>query len=209
MSNSELDFTPPKPLLKCLFVRNHDELSSFVLSSSLILSYLFNQKLFDDIKNAFDTGLIFSLFLFIALAGFGIFISFYHIFSKKVKDKVDKVILILFSISIQSYIAFIGLKLALSDDEVSIVFPILNALTAVITLLLFRQGLITHNDFSDRDVTLSETFLSLLVLSLVIIPLSFFTQLHWVEVLSISVLCGNQVSAITHKAYLRLMPLRF
>lgn len=209
MSNSELDFTPPEPFLNRLFVHGYDELSSFVLSSSLILSYLFNQKLFDDIKNAFDTGLSFSLFLFIALAAFGIFISFYHIFSKKLKDKVDKVILILFSISIQSYIAFIGLKLALSDDEVSIVFPILNALSALITLWLFRQGLITHKDFSDKDVTLSETFLSLLVLSLVIIPLSHFTQLHWVEVLSISVLCGNQISGITNKVHLKLMSLRF
>ena len=80
MSNSELDFTPPEPFLNRLFVRGYNELNSFVLSSSLILSYLFNQKLFDDIKNAFDTGLIFSLFLFIALAAFGIFISFYHIF---------------------------------------------------------------------------------------------------------------------------------
>lgn len=209
MTNSELNFTPPEPFLNRLFVHGYDELSSFVLSSSLILSYLLNQNLFDDIKNAFDTGLIFSLFLFIALAGFGIFISFYHIFSKKVKDKVDKVILILLSVSIQSYIAFIGLKLALSDDEVSIIFPILNALSALITLLLFRQGLISHKDFSDKDVTLSVALLSFLVLSLVIIPLSLFTKLHWVEILSISVLSGNQVSAITHKAHLQLIPLRF
>ena len=52
MSNSELDFTPPEPFLNRLFVRGYNELNSFVLSSSLILSYLFNQKLFDDIKNA-------------------------------------------------------------------------------------------------------------------------------------------------------------
>ena len=189
-----------KKILIKVFGKNFDELSLYVMSASSLLIYLIDSSFRSDFHNYLRTTDDLRVFLILIYMLIGLSYSIFHAFSKKYKRKSHKSAMLYFALTLQAFVAFTAFYLSMENDSIPITYPLINLLAAYITYLLYDSNLINENNIIDRDARLIEVLLASLITSSVISITILLLHLHWIEALSISIILGNHISSITHKA---------
>ncbi len=180
-----------------IFGKVYDEIALYVMSMSFIMILFFDDNLISDLEYLSRTD---SRFYFI-YAGIliGILFSIYHAFSKKKKTVFAKGFMLHFALSLQLIVAMIALFYAINDDEVSLLFPLLNYLYIIIMYKLDDYDSLELYSVSDRNAEYFEILIATTLVGIVVLLSIFLFRFQWIETLSISILLGNQLSAATHK----------
>lgn len=188
-----------KGFLKKVFGKKFNEMSLYVMGLSILLIYFIDRSFNDQFHNYLENtedGRVFIILLFMLL---GILYSLYHAFSKTKKTNWQKTWMLYFAMTLQMAIATIALIQSVEIKEISILFPLLTYIGAIISYQLYDNDVINENDVDDRDASLLEIILATVILTGVISISYYLIELHWIETLSASVILANQVSNLSHK----------
>lgn len=198
-----------KKFLIKIFGKTFDELSLYVMSISTLLLYFVDKNFRNELHNYLKYTDDLRVFMILIGMLIGIFYSLFHAFSRSKKKFSHKSWMLYFGMSLQFAVAMVALFYSLQTEHVSVVFPLLNYFSALISYYLFDYNIISEKDIKDTDATLLEVFLSTLIVGIVIIVSIYIFKVHWLETLSISILLGNQISSVTHRMTSSLLKLQF
>lgn len=194
-----------KWISKKIFGKVYDELSLYVMSISFILILVLDRNSFSDLIYLSKQDLRF----YIIIPGFiyGIILSIYHVFTDRKKTSISKSWMLYFALTLQMLVAMIALSYALYDDSISIIYPMLNFFYVAIMFKLEEYESLELFHISDRNTSFVEVFFATVVVGIVVLVSTVLFRNFWIETLSITVILGNQISTLSHKATSNLLKL--
>lgn len=175
-------------------IPTYDELSLFLMAVTLIVLYLANGQLRNQINMLVtrtaevDWVLLTSLGL-VVICVFGLCI--YHVFTPREKTTFEKKTMLGFAIGTNVVTGAIAatytITNALTTDWL-LVFPLWNIINGILLLCLAGLKAVDEECISDRDATASEVIIGLIAVIVVFIFCNYVFKLHWAITFSICII---------------------
>ncbi len=131
-----------------------------------------------------------SLLGIMALAGCGL--SIVHVFLKRTKSPIEKILIGVFCLAANALAAiFAGIEMIPAQFSFMIVFPIMNILMGI---FLIYQIALQNFEISDENASCGETLIGMLFIIFVIFVLLFGFKVSWSMTFSMSLFCSSVFS---------------
>jgi hypothetical protein len=176
------------------FIPTYDELSLFLMAVTLIVLYLANSHMRNQIENFFVKAaeinawiLFVPLVLFLATLG----LCIYHVFTTREKTVLEKRVMVGFAVLTNLVTGTIAAVYTLTNAVASdwlLVFPIWNIINGVLMLLMVSLGIIDEECISDRDATLVQIILGLVAVLIIFVFCNYVFKLYWAITFSICII---------------------
>jgi hypothetical protein len=176
------------------FIPTYDELSLFLMAVTLIVLYLANSHMRNQIENFFVKAaeadawpLFIPLVLFLATLG----LCIYHVFTTREKTVFEKRVMVGFAVLTNLATGTIAAVYTLTNAVASdwlLVFPIWNIINGVLILLMVSLGIIDEECISDRDATLVQIILGMAAVLVIFVFCNYVFKLHWAITFSICII---------------------
>jgi DNA-directed RNA polymerase subunit RPC12/RpoP len=176
------------------FIPTYDELSLFLMAVTLIVLYLANSHMRNQIENFFVKAaeadawpLFIPLVLFLATLG----LCIYHVFTTREKTVFEKRVMVGFAVLTNLVTGTIAAVYTLTNAVASdwlLVFPIWNIINGVLILLMVSLGIIDEECISDRDATLVQIILGLVAVLIIFVFCNYVFKLYWAITFSICII---------------------
>jgi hypothetical protein len=189
------------------FIPVYDELALFLTAATLILLYLVNTTMREQIHNwlaghnyawVYIVGAIF-------LSGLGL--SVYHVFTKREKTDVEKWGMLIFAVLANAISGIVaGLYVLLSDNARNwlLVFPVWNIINGVMLILMLRYRITDEQCIADRDATAGEVILGLIAVLVIFVFCDYVFKLHWAITFSICTIYATSFDKALQSVFPRL-----
>jgi len=176
------------------FIPTYDELSLFLMAVTLIVLYLANSHMRNQIDTFFvkaaeiNAWMLFApLVLFLAT----ICLCIYHVFTTREKTVFEKRVMMCFAVLTNLVTGTIAAVYTLTNAVASdwlLVFPIWNIINGVLILLMVSLGIIDEECISDRDATLVQIILGLVAVLIIFVFCNYVFKLYWAITFSICII---------------------
>jgi len=176
---------------------SYSELTLFVLSLTCFLFFISGyQEIFGDgnFLPSFN-GLPQIILTCVVLSG--IALSFYHAFSNRRKNCLEKQIMFLFGALLNGFSGLWGSTYLLSKSEEFtwlLIFPAINCISSYLIIAQIRYRIADDDCIDDRNVFLREVALSTMIVVIAFIISKKYLHLHWAATLSICVAYGTNLN---------------
>ena len=174
-------------------IPTYDELSLFLMAVTLIVLYLSNSQMRNQIETFFvkaaeaDAWILFiPLVLFLAILG----LCIYHVFTTREKTVFEKRVMVGFAVLTNLVTGTIAAVYTLTNAVATdwlLVFPIWNIINGVLMLLMVSLRVIDEECISDREATLVQIILGLTAVLVIFILCNYVFKLYWAITFSICI----------------------
>lgn len=173
------------------FIPTYDELSLFLMAATLILLWITNSKMRNDVLgftmwNIDNPRLC--IFAIVLLAVAGMFLCLYHIFTSRIKTDIEKQLMMCFAVTINATTGIVsGAHTIKESVGWLLVFPIWNIINGILLFLMLRFKIIDEECISDREATLVQIILGLTAVLVIFIFCNYVFKLYWAITFSICI----------------------
>jgi DNA-directed RNA polymerase subunit RPC12/RpoP len=175
------------------FFPAYDELSLFLMAFTLIMLFIANTTLQEQIHNIMEFGGLFVyLVAVILLCGFGL--SIYHFYTSRQKTDVEKGVMFIFALFTNICTAVVaGIYTLRQSSGWVIIFPVWNLINAMLMVLMNVHIVNQHCTtiyrycITDRQASYHQIMLSLTAVFLIFIFCNFVFNLYWAVTFSICI----------------------
>jgi cytochrome b561 len=193
-------------------IPTYDELSLFLISVTMIVFYLANSRMRNQI-NAFFTKaaeihawvLFVPLVLLLATIG----LCIYHAFTTREKTMLEKKVMMSFAVLTNFVAGTIAAVYTLKDTVASnwlLVFPIWNIINGVLMLIMVSLGIIDEDCISDRDANITEVIIGLIAVLAIFAICNYALKLHWAITFSICIIYATSFDRALQSVFPNLSP---
>lgn len=175
-------------------IPTYDELSLFLMSVTMIVFYLANSRMRNQIDTFFvkaaeiNAWMLFApLVLFLAT----ICLCIYHVFTTREKTVFEKRVMVGFAVLTNVVTGIIAGVYTLTNSVVAnwlIVFPIWNVINGIVLLFMVFLKVIDEECISDRDASITEVIIGLIAVLVIFIFCNYVFKLHWAITFSICII---------------------
>ena len=180
---------------------SYDETATFLMAIAFVLIYVADAGVrkglagtleFSNIPRQNSFIIMFSL-IFIA----GFLLSIYHVFSKRKKESIEKIFMLVFAMTMNGIAAITsGMYLLKTEAGLLRIFTLWNILNGVI--LLYQMGFIEEGFFLDEDSKLCQTCAGLVAILILFYLCYFMFHLYWAVTFSICVCYATTIGRFTN-----------
>jgi DNA-directed RNA polymerase subunit RPC12/RpoP len=191
-------------------IPTYDELSLFLISVTMIIFYLANSRMRNQINTFFAKaadigawGLFVPLVLLLATIG----LCIYHAFATREKTMFEKRVMMGFAVLTNFIAGTIAAVYALKGTVASnwlLVFPIWNIINGVLMLLMVSLGIIDEECISDRDANTTEVIIGLIAVLIIFALCNYAFKLHWAITFSICIIYTTSFDRALQSIFPRL-----
>ena len=172
------------------FIPVYDELSLFLTAVTLILLYIVDAAMREQIHNwlashsylwVYIMGLIF-------LCGLGL--SVYHVFTTREKTDPEKWGMLIFAVLANAVSAIVAGLYVLKSGATRnwlLVFPVWNIINGAMLILMLRFRIIDEECISDRDASTGEVIFGMIAVLVLFLFCNCIFKLHWAITFSICI----------------------
>ncbi len=170
----------------------YDELALFLMAATLILLYIVNTTMREQIHN-WTTEHSNNTWFYIAAAIFlfGMGLSIYHVFTTREKTDIEKWVMLIFAILANAISGIVAGLYVLKNDNARnwlIIFPIWNIINGALLLIMLRFKIIDEECISDREANITEVIIGLTAVLIIFLFCNYIFKLHWAVTFSICVI---------------------
>jgi hypothetical protein len=172
------------------FIPAYDELSLFLMAVTLILLYIMNTSMRVQIHNWISEYSNAWFYLIGAIFLCGLYLSIYHVFTKREKTDVEKWGMLIFAVLANAVSGIVAGLYVLKTDNVRnwlLIFPIWNIINGVLLLLMLRLKIIDESCISDRDAAKLQIIFGLVSVLIIFIFCNYVFDLYWAITFSICI----------------------
>jgi hypothetical protein len=172
-------------------IPTYDELSLFLMAVTLILLYVANIPMREQIHKWMARH--HDIWVYIVAAAFlcGLGLSIYHVFTTRNKTDLEKWGMLIFAVLTNAGTGIIaGTYIIRNIDTTNwpIIFPIWNIVNSVLLLLMLRFRIIDEECISDRDANATEVIIGLVAVLIIFVFCNYVFKLHWAITFSICII---------------------
>jgi DNA-directed RNA polymerase subunit RPC12/RpoP len=187
----------------------YDELSLFLMATTLILLYFVNTTMRVQIYNwiseygsewVYIIGIIFLC---------GLYLSVYHVFTTREKSEPEKWGMLIFAVLTNAVTGIVAGLYVLKNDNVrnwQLVFPIWNILNGILLLLMLRFKIIDEECISDRDASATEVVIGLAAVLIIFALCNYVFKLYWAITFSICIIYATSFDKALQSVFPNLAP---
>ena len=170
------------------FVPTYDELSLFLMTATLILLWIMNSKMRDEVLELTRHLDDYRLYILVIMPLPGMFVCLYHVFTSREKTDVEKLLMILFAVLVNGGTAILaGTYMLKHTVGWLVIFPAWNIINGTLLLSMVRFGIINEECISDREATLVQIILGLIAVLVILILCNYVFKLYWAITFSICI----------------------
>ena len=118
----------------------------------------------------------------------GLLLSIYHAFTDRPKTLLEKSFMLFFAVLLNS---FSGIMAGMYDLHTAsgwlVIFPLLNIINGVVLLFIFRMGILSEANISDRHASRNQFILTAAIVFILFAVCHYLFYLIWMQTLSICV----------------------
>jgi DNA-directed RNA polymerase subunit RPC12/RpoP len=169
-------------------IPTYDELSLFLTAATLILLYVVNTAMREQIHNWIAGHNYVWVYIMGAIFLCGLGLSVYHVFTTREKTDVEKWGMLIFAVLANAISGIVAGLYVLRGDNARnwlIIFPIWNIINGVLLLLMLRLKVIDEECVADRDAMASEVIIGLVAVIIIFVFCNYVFKLHWAITFSI------------------------
>jgi hypothetical protein len=192
-------------------IPTYDELSLFLMSVTMIVFYLANSRMRNQIDTFFVKAaeinawiLFVPLVLFLATLG----LCIYHVFTTREKTVFEKKVMVGFAVLTNLVTGTIAAVYTLTNAVASdwlLVFPIWNIINGVLMLLMVSLGIIDEECISDRDANATEVVIGMVAVLIIFALCNYVFKLHWAITFSICIIYTTSFDRALQNVFPSLM----
>jgi hypothetical protein len=187
------------------FVPTYDELSLFLMAVTLIVLYLTNGRMREEVIGFAMRGDILRLCIYLPIFLAGMFLSLYHVFTPRAKTDIEKGIMMLFAVTMNAASGIIaGLYMWKHFRGWLVIFPIWNIVNGILLLLMLRLKIIDEECISDRNMTAAQVIIGLAAVLSIFALCNFVFHLYWAITFSICIVYTTSFDKAVQSVFPRL-----
>jgi hypothetical protein len=172
------------------FIPVYDELSLFLMATTLILLYVLNSTMREQVNNWITSHNDFWVYIFGAIFLCGLYLSVYHVFTTREKTEVEKWGMLIFAVLTNAVAGIVAGLYVLKNDKVQdwqLVFPVWNIINGILLLLMLRFKIIDEECISNRNANTTEVIMGLVAALFILILCNYVFKLYWAITFSICI----------------------
>lgn len=173
------------------FIPVYDELSLFLMATTLFLLYFANTTMQAQIHNWFSRYGSEWVYIIGIIFLCGLYLSVYHVFTTREKTEPEKWGMLIFAVLTNAVTGIVAGLYVLKNDNVrdwQLVFPIWNIVNGALLLLMLRFKIIDEECISDRNASATEVVIGLTAVLIIFIFCNYIFKLHWAITFSICII---------------------
>jgi hypothetical protein len=187
------------------YIPTYDEQSLFLIAFTLLLIMLSNKPIKSELllllnrhtKNDVITSSINQILLFVATLLFylfaiilpGFFLSFYHVFTKREKTRIEKHLMLLFAVITNAIIGIIaGFYIIRQCPVWLLIFPILNIINCIFILIMLDARILNETCIIERKTTPARVVIGLITTIVIFALCNYVFNLYWAVTFSICII---------------------
>ncbi len=196
-------FDKIKRLFHRLFIPKYTEIGLFLMSLTVFLLLIFSSSFRERIYYLFSVGGL--SFTLVALSmSFGMFLSIYHVVVKRLITKEDKKTMVCFAVLLEGGVGIeAGLYVLRYTSGFWMIFPILNIISAVFLLMLFRMDVIKEDSLLDKQAKKTEVIFGAVFTILIFFFSHYVLKNYWAITFSICTAYAINLNEIFHSLIFR------
>ena len=183
------------------FVPRYNEVTLFLTASTFLLLLATNKEIVEiilnmgggDIRNA----------LFVSFFMIGLIAAIYYALSSKETPQIMKHFMLLFVIITNLGVAVYAFIHFQKHNDIFLIFPALNVLSAVFMYLLFRAKVIDEECISDENARHLQILVGLAALIAVFLTSQYLLKNYWAITFSMCLTYASLVNDVVTKTILR------
>ena len=145
------------------------------------------------------------MIFFLVLAA-GLCLSFYNAFTDRPKSTIEKYLMLVFAVIVNGLIGIWGGTYVLEHSQgVVSFFPIWNIINGMLLLGMLKEGDITEDNICDENASLSEIFVSGIIVLIIFCASTYIMKYHPLSTLSICIAYGTNAAKPIHTFISRFM----
>ena len=176
---------------------SYDETATFLMAIAFVFIYVADAGVREGLAGTLEFSNIprqnsfIVMFSLIFIAGF--LLSIYHVFSKRKKESIEKILMLVFAMTMNGIAAITsGMYLLKTEAGLLRIFTLWNILNGVI--LLYQMGFIEEGFFLGEDSKLCQTCVGLVAILILFYLCYFMFHLYWAVTFSICVCYATIIS---------------
>ena len=202
------------------FIPTYDEQSLFLIAVTLLLVVLSNEHvkyvlhllLNSHKKTEFFTSLTHTVILGTAMFLFipfviilpGLFLSLYHIFSKRKKSRTEKHLMMLFAVVTNAVIGIAAGAYVIRQCPVwLLIFPVWNILNFIVILTMLDARVVNETCIIEDKTTLARVAVGLITTIVIFALCNYVFKLYWAVTFSICIIYTTNFEKVLLKALTR------
>jgi len=189
------------------FIPVYDELALFLTAVTLILLYVVNSAMREQIHNWLASHNYVWVYIMGAIFLCGLVLSVYHVFTAREKTDWEKWGMLIFAVLANATTGIVaGLYVLKSDTARNwlLIFPVWNIINGVLLLLMLRLRIIDEECVSDRDASAGEVIFGLIAVLVLFIFCNYVFKQHWALTFSICTIYATSFDKALQSVFPRL-----
>jgi hypothetical protein len=187
-------------------IPTYTEVSLFLMGLTFLFLFLLNSLFKKEFLDYFfkDSDPRGTLTLITFMAGF--MLSIYHAFSNKVASELSRTAMLFFALFINFFAGLAAGFYALRNSKgYLIIFPIINIISAILLIFLFRAGVITTDtSILDRQARLREIILGSILICIIFFVSQYLFHNYWATTFSLCVAYATNINNFISKKFFNI-----
>jgi len=189
------------------FIPVYDELSLFLMATTLVLLYFVNTTMQVQIHNWISEYSNVWVYIIGTIFLCGLYLSIYHVFTTREKTEAEKWGMLIFAVLTNAATGIVAGLYVLKNDNVrdwQLIFPIWNIINGALLLLMLRFKIIDEECISDRDAKATEVIIGLTAVLVIFIFCNYIFKLYWAITFSICIIYATSFDKALQSVFPRL-----
>ncbi len=171
------------------FIPQYDEVALFAMSLTCALLIITtalsgNLNIQINLERGVDPRIIAASFVFLS----GLLLSMYHAFTDRPKTTLEKSFMLFFAVLLNSFSGIMaGMYELAAVSGWLVIFPVLNIGSSVLMVFMFRRGILSEANISDKHASRNQFVLTTVAVLILFAICRYALSLIWMETLSICV----------------------
>lgn len=189
------------------FIPVYDELALFLAAVTLILLYVVNSAMREQLHDWFLSHDYIWIYIVGAIVLCGLCLSVYHVFTTREKTDPEKWGMLIFAVLANAVSAIVaGLYVLTSDTTRNwlLIFPVWNIINGVLLILMLRLRIIDEQCISDRNASSGEVMFGLIAVLVLFVFCNYVFGQHWAITYSICTIYATSFDKALQSVFPRL-----
>jgi ABC-type proline/glycine betaine transport system permease subunit len=133
--------------------------------------------------------MVFFLFILFVIILPGFLLSFYHVFTKREKSRIEKHLMMLFAVITNAIIGIVaGIYIVRECPVWLLVFPVLNIINCVFILIMIDARILNETCIIERKTTPARAVLGLITTIVIFVLCNYVLNLNWAVTFSVCII---------------------
>jgi hypothetical protein len=191
---SHMKHTKSRGILRYI-IPQYDEVALFAMSLTCVLllgigALSTNWKESLEFSRGDDIRIILMGLVFLL----GLTLSIYHAFTDRSKTSIEKFLMLFFAVSLNAFSGLCAGAYVLSRTAGwMVIFPVLNIISAVFLLFMYRTNIIDEESIRDENASFLQIVFTAAVVFILFVVCHYMYKLIWIQTLSICVVYATNI----------------